>query len=391
MEVFTRVVETASYVPETIRTNKDCVEMVGDEKTNPETGTSEEWIESCTGILERRIAQDWETQHFMAKNAVGKILEKVKVPRREISIILAGNTHPAHLTPALPVLIPCKASEMHYQLQAGNTPAFDAITDDLTTAAWATTRLLGSTLIVDKTAEHHINELKQQKRNSIIYHHRQKGLAQIIAEELNMDTAGSYDVVTGCASYNYGLALADATIKAMPQYIIVVGVDKMLQITNPKDRRTVVLFGELASATLLGPSPVPGFMAHKLEMDSSLKDAICIKDGSFWQNGRAVYAWAVRKVLEYLQVARQCAEPPVAIPHQANPSMLGAIRAHKDYPPIRDMIVTGDRFGNCSTASVPHAFDVALQTERIRQGDEALFIAMGAGASSGYNRYRHVL
>ncbi len=382
------ILETESYVPAKVRTNKDLVEMLKDTE-----GTSEEWIQNCTGILERRIAEDWETQEYMAMQTVKRILDKrPDIPREQISIILAGNTHMPFLNPPLPLLIPCEASKIHQHINAGNAPAFDVITTDISSAIEAATQLTGSPVLVDKTIKiDDFPRMRELKKGAIVYQHKQTGLSQAIAIEFRLNAERSYDLTTGCASHGYGLALADAAIKKESQYIIVVGVDKMHQVTNQKDRKSVVLFGELAGAALLGPSEQPGFIYNLIETDSTMRDAIKLNNGYFEQNGRTVYTWAVKKAVELIKKGiEHCKEPPIIVPHQANPSMLKAIKAQKDFPIVKDLIITGDTFGNSSTASPAHAFDVALKTGRIQRGDYVLFVEFGAGLSYSLNVYRHL-
>jgi 3-oxoacyl-[acyl-carrier-protein] synthase-3 len=384
------LLETGKYEPEEVRTNAHLVQML----ENSEAGTSEEWIKTCTGILERRIAKEWETQEYMAAKAIDEILEKrPEIPREQISITFAGNTHMPFLEQPLPILIPCSASQVHTRLEAGKIPAFDVITNDISAVVESSNALLGSTLLVDGTLkEEDMPRLREIKKDSIVYWHQQQGMAQKIAAKKGMNVKDSYDITTGCASHGFGMALADAAIRKSAQYIIVVGVDKMLQVTNPKDRRSVVLFGELAGAILLGPSETLGFIYHRIETDSSLRDAIRLNtEGWFEQNGRAVYTVAVKTAVDLIREgAMHCTAPPVVAPHQANPSMIKSIMAQKSFPKVKDVIITGDMFGNSSTASPPHALDYAIRTGRLKKGDYFLEVSFGAGFSYALNVGRYI-
>jgi 3-oxoacyl-[acyl-carrier-protein] synthase-3 len=329
----------------------------------------------------------------MAMQTVKRILDKrPDIPREQTSIILAGNTHMPFLNPQLPLLIPCEATKIHQNINAGHAPAFDVITTDISSAIAAATQLTGSPVLVDATiSSDDFPRMRELKKGAIVYHHNQTGLAQKIAKEFGLNVEISYDLTTGCASHGYGLALADAAIRKEPQYVIVIGVDKMHQVTNQKDRKSVVLFGELAGAALLGPSEQSGFIYNLIETDSTMRDAIKLNNGYFEQNGRAVYTWAVKKAVELIKKGiEHCKEPPVVVPHQANPSMLKAVMAQKDFPTVKDLVITGDKYGNSSTASPAHAFDLALKTGRIQRGDHVLFVEFGAGLSYSLNVYRHV-
>jgi 3-oxoacyl-[acyl-carrier-protein] synthase-3 len=371
--MFTKILATASYVPETRRTNADLEKMVD---------TTDKWIMDRVGIKERRIAKPHEDHFYMVFHAVKKAIEKSGIHAENTSIILAGNTH-------VPGLVPCHAS----LLAAGhqNTAAWDVVAPDVSPANNDADLLFGS-------------------NSRVVYHHIWPSLAQVIAKELGMNAKNSYDVVTGCASFNFALALADARIQNKPQYVVVAAVDKMNGVVNEKDRASVVLFGELAGAAVLGPSKEAGFVFHHLETDGSQRDLITVKKEPgwdkpyFWQDGKAVYKWAVPKIAELTQkavdtaIADICPGRVFIVPHQANPRMLEKAREKPIFDKVHGVVVTGDMFGNSSTASIAHALDVAL-TEGVpnrfgiskpSRGDYIGILGFGAGLSSGVNVYRVV-
>jgi 3-oxoacyl-[acyl-carrier-protein] synthase-3 len=252
--------------------------------------------------------------------------------------------------------------------------AFDIITFDASAAAKACRELFGTYTIFDKKG-YVCGEDGRTNPHALVYQHHHEGLAQHIARDLGMNIERSFDVVTGCASFNYGLALADALIKNEPQYIIVAAIDKMLDVTNPKDRSTVILFGELAGAALLGPSDKPGFLGHALHTDGTKRETISMRqlNGTgpyFWQDGAAVYKWAIKKIIEHAETAAMASEGRIVfVPHQANPRMLQQAIRNKVFAHISDVILTGEKFGNSSTASIAHALDVGFETGRIKPGD----------------------
>ncbi len=393
--MFSKILATASYVPETKRTNADLERMLGTDLDNG--GTTDKWIMERVGIKERRIAQPHESHLYMATDAIKRAVEKAGINPAEASIILAGNTH-------IPDVVPCAASKFAL---GNNMAAFDVITSDASYAAEASSTLFKSIALrnQDKLIEAwdkgDFAPEKNAAKYGIIYQHKRTALAQIIARELGMNAEKSYDLVTGCASYNFALALADAAIKSKPQNIIVAAVDKMNGVVNEKDRNTIVLFGELASATVLGPSKEAGFLAHCLETDGRSRDLITVKDGYFWQDGKAVYKWAVPKIIE---LTRSIVEETrdiggnrlFLVPHQANLRMIDAARKNDVFKNVYGVVVTGDMFGNSSTASIAHALDV-LMTEGIEikrqkikpeKGDYIGIEGFGAGLSSGANVYR---
>jgi len=391
--LFTKIYGTGSYVPETVRTNSDLEKMLG---TDPETGTTDKWIMERVGIKERRIANVYETHEFMAArairqaiwNAIDNIGNTNTIKLERLSIILTGNTH-------IPGLIPCEASKYSVMPDAC---AFDVITEKLEPIENACKFLFDAyTIIGNGGIQIKSERAPDWKTQGIVYQHKQDGLAQILAREMGMKAEKSFDLATGCASFNYGLALADALIRQEPQYIVVAAVDKMLDVTNPKDRSTVVLFGELAGAAVLGPSEMPGFLTHSLHTDGLQRDAIVMKQAEgwdkpyFWQDGPAVYKWAVRTMREQARFAINASNGRVVlVPHQANPRMLKEAFKDRLFNRVADSIITGDLYGNSSTASIAHALDVGFRTERIRPEDYVGILGFGAGLSDGVNVYRNI-
>jgi 3-oxoacyl-[acyl-carrier-protein] synthase-3 len=368
--MFSKILTTASYVPETRRTNADLEKMVH---------TTDAWIMERVGIKERRISQPFETHFYMALHAVKKAAEKSGIEFGKTSIILTGNTH-------VPGLIPCHASLLAADYKG--IAAWDIIAPD------------------DKAASYDAVQLFPNK-NYAFHCHKRESLAQVIAKELGMNADDSYDLVTGCASFNFGLALADARIKCTAQNVIVAAVDKLRDIVNEKDRATVVLFGELAGAAVLAPSKQEGFISHYLETEGKYRDVITVKKEPgcdkpyFWQDGKAVYKWAVPKMIELAKKAVDdtrdvCGNRLFIVPHQANPRMIEAAKKNAVFKDVYATIITGDMFGNSSTASIAHALDVLI-TEGIEikgrktkpeKGDYIGIIGFGAGLSSGVNVYR---
>ncbi|MEM3154412.1 MAG: 3-oxoacyl-[acyl-carrier-protein] synthase III C-terminal domain-containing protein [Candidatus Woesearchaeota archaeon] len=387
--MFTKILSTACYVPETRRTNTDLEKMVD---------TTDAWITERVGIKERRITQQFETHKYMALHAVKSAIEKAGINPAGASIILTGNTH-------VPDVIPCHASETAAQM--AGTAAWDIIAPTSSIAAMDANLLFGSYILLSKNG---MITGKTDGKCALIYHHVRPSLAQTIAKELGMNADLSYDLVAGCASFNFGLALADARIQGKSQYVVVAAVDKMLDVTNPKDRATVVLFGELAGAAVLGPSKEAGFVYHHLETDGTQRNLITVKKENgwdkpyFWQDGKAVYKWAVPKIAELTQKTVDTAIADITpgrvfiVPHQANPRMLEKAREKPIFEKVHGIVTTGEMFGNSSTASIAHALDIALthgfQSKNSQtcagKHDYIGIIGFGAGLSSAVNVYRVV-
>lgn len=383
----TKILATASYLPETRRTNADLERMLGTDLNNG--GTTDQWIMERVGIKERRVAQPHESHLYMATDAVKRAIEKSGIDLKETSIILAGNTH-------VPGVVPCVASKFAI---GKNMAAFDVIANNISYAAEAACALF-KTCGIRSEDQLETGDGSGAAGHGIIYQHKKPALAQAIARELGMNAERSYDVITGCASYNFALALADASIKDKPQNIVVAAVDKMGGVVDEKDRNSVVLFGELASATVLGSSKEEGFVAHYLETDGRQRALITLNP-YFSQDGRAVYKWAVSKIEE---LTIRAVEETMDIggnrlfmaPHQANPRMLEAAMRKEIFRKVYGTVVTGDMLGNSSTASIAHALDVLLNEgvqikdhkEKPEKGDFIGILGFGAGLSSAVNVYR---
>ncbi len=410
---FSKIYSTASYVPDKVRDNAYFVQKLG---TSKETGTSIEWIEKSVGFKERRVVDDPNVTH--KEMVQGPIEEVIKDFNKErTSIILTGNTH-------FPNLIPCRAAE-YQDLRKLNKdkgyhadiPAFDIITSGMQgahVAVNATNMLAAPCGLVTAYSQTGLDDVINKPKGpleSIAYWHQTKGLAQVIAEELGMQKESSFDLITGCASFNFGLALADMIVRATKEYVVVAAVDKMLDVTNPMDRASVILFGELASAVLLGPSDTPGFIAHRMNTDGSKRDLITVKQADgwdkpyFWQNGSRVLRYAVPKVVELTEYAVEKAKKNssngrlLIVPHQANIARINDAAIEKPvFQQVAAVARTGVYFGNSSTASISHALDSTLREGikskdgivRPEPGDFLGIMGFGAGLSDAANVYRVV-
>lgn len=390
----TKILATGSYVPPTIRTNQDLETMLGTDLENG--GTTDEWIMRRVGIKERRITNG-ETHEYMAQKAIEDAIEKAKIDPKNTFIILASNTHMPDLN-----IIPCWASKIQeqYGLNSAHAnpdiPAFDIIADNtinMLAARILATRLTGSCAITTNKGADTCTIGNTHGSNSIIYWHQRAGLAQTLARQYGMQEQLSFDLATGCASYGFGLALADQIVKK-GKYAIVVGVDKMLSVVNPKDRASVILFGEIASATILGPSEQPGFLYHEIHSDGSKRELITVTQMPGWekpyfrQDGPAVHEWASEKLMQLYQLAQKHApcDTPIVVPHQANARMIQRFQTRTK----AKTILTGDLLGNSSTASPAQALDTAFKEGHVQPGQTVYLEHFGSTLSWALNVYRHI-
>ena len=163
------------------------------------------------------------------------------------------------------------------------------------------------------------------------------------------------------------------------------------------DRATCVLFGDGAGAVVLRADERPGVHASVLRADGSHAGILAVPGnvcggrivGSpfLTMDGRAVFKFAV-KVLD--EVARETlarcgmriADIDWLIPHQANVRILDATARKLGIPPEK-VVVTVDRHGNTSAASVPLALDLAVRDGRIRRGHRVILQGVGGGFTWG--------
>jgi 3-oxoacyl-[acyl-carrier-protein] synthase III len=326
------IIGTGSYVPERILNNQELERMVD---------TSDRWILERTGIRERRIAADDETNVTMGKIALGRAIENARIEPEAIEMVVAGT----------------------------NT----------TEPVWP-------------SASGHMARLLKLRRNLPFF-----------------------DLQAGCTGFNYALAVAELFIKS-GQYktVAVVGSDKLSTITDYTDRNTCVLFGDGAGAVVLQRRAEEGVIRSHLGGDYKMRDTLVLRrngDGGpsyMWMDGKKVYAFAKAamvdscfRVLDPDGMADQGAlqamldNVKAIVPHQANArimrsaaeemeSRLGLPKGSVE----NRMIVTIEKYGNNSTASIPLALDEALRDGKLRSGDLIILVGFGAGLTYGANLVR---
>ncbi|MEV6591999.1 ketoacyl-ACP synthase III [Streptomyces acidicola] len=245
-------------------------------------------------------------------------------------------------------------------------------------------------------------------------------VATEIADKLGTNKAAAFDISAGCAGFGYALTLAKGmVVDGSAEYVLVIGVERLSDLTDLEDRATAFLFGDGAGAVIVGPSEEPHigptvwgsegdksdtikqtvpwneFLPHsrlrssggtptgdvsKLPLDSKGN----VKFPAITQEGQAVFRWAVFEMAKVAQQALDAAgitpdELDVFIPHQANvriiDSMVKTLKLPEHVTVARDVRTTG----NTSAASIPLAMERLLATGEAKSGDTALVIGFGAG------------
>ena len=223
--------------------------------------------------------------------------------------------------------------------------------------------------------------------------------AAILQNKLGIKNGGAaFDVQAVCSGFVYGLTVAEKFIRSgSHRRALVVGAEVFSRILDWNDRGTCVLFGDGAGAVVLEASDQPGILASTLHADGSYSDILSVPGqvsngkviGSpFLQmDGKTVFKFAVKVLaeaaLEVLDAAgMNTSHVDWLIPHQANIRILQAT-AKKLEIPADKVIVTVDRHGNTSAASVPLALDHAVRTGQIKRGDTVLLEGVGGGFTWG--------
>lgn len=285
--------------------------------------TSDEWIRSRTGITQRHIAADHELASDLALHASRKAMEAAGIKAEEIDLIIVATTTPD-------MIFPSTACILQDKLGARDCPAFD--------------------------------------------------------------------VQAVCSGFIYALATADMFIRAgRCRNALVVGSEVYSRILDWSDRSTCVLFGDGAGAVVLSQSDRPGILSSHLHADGkhskilAVPGSIC--DGKVQgkpfliMEGSTVFKFAVKVLEEVVHEALaennlQASDIDWLIPHQANIRIIQST-AKKLGIPMEKVVVTVDKHGNTSAASIPLALDAAVRDGRIKSGQHVLLEGVGGGFTWG--------
>ena len=289
--------------------------------------TTDEWIVERTGIRERRIAADNEKTSDLALRAADRALANAGVRAGDVDLIVLATSTPDETFPATA----CR-------VQAG----------------------------------------------------------------LGIRGGAAFDIQAVCSGFIYALATADNFIKAgQAQTALVIGAETFSRILDWNDRATCVLFGDGAGAVVLqsgqgnGDGADRGILSCHLHADGRYHDYLYVDGGPsstrtvghLRMSGREVFRHAVVNLAEVVHEALAAtgltpADIDWLVPHQANRRILEGTARKLNIDPSR-IIMTVERHGNTSAASVPLALSVAVDDGRIRPGQIVLMEAMGGGFTWG--------
>ncbi|WP_338804981.1 beta-ketoacyl-ACP synthase III [Xenorhabdus griffiniae] len=284
--------------------------------------TSDEWIVTRTGIRERRIAAEDENVAILGFKAAEKAIEMAGIDKAQIDLIVVATTSSTHAFPS---------------------------------AACQIQQLLG------------------------------------------LPGVAAFDVAAACAGFTYALSVVDKFIKTgAAKHALVIGSDIISRVVDPKDRSTVILFGDAAGAMVVGASEEPGILSTHLHADGRYGDLLSLPHQSrvkcdmpeyVTMAGNEVFKVAVRELANIVDETLEANNLPHSqldwlVPHQANLRIIAATAKKLDMT-MDKVVVTLDRHGNTSAASVPTAFDEAVRDGRIQRGQLILLEAFGGGFTWG--------
>lgn len=225
--------------------------------------------------------------------------------------------------------------------------------------------------------------------------------ACLLQQRLGLHGCPAFDIQAVCTGFIYALSVVDKFIRAAnSKCALVVGAETMTRLIDWEDRSTCVLFGDGAGAVVVEADTTPGILSTHINADGDYQSLLNVPAGisSNYDRVKAGQAFVQMQGNEVFKVAvktlGRIADETLAanamntedidwlVPHQANIRIISAAAKKLDLPMER-VVVTVDRHGNTSAASVPLALDVAVKDGRIQRHDTLLLEAFGGGFTWG--------
>lgn len=316
-----KITGVSCYAPPRVVTNQDIAKIVE---------TSDEWIRTRTGIIERHYVDPGMATSHMATEAARQLLAEKQVDPKSIDLIVLASVTPDMFFPAT---------------------------------------------------------------------------ACLIQDRIGAANAWGFDLSAACSGFVYALTVGAQFVGAgTHKRALVIGSDTMSSILDFQDRATCVLFGDAAGAVLVEPAEEgEGILDFIHDVDGSGGCHLYMPAGGslhpsshetvekrmhyVHQEGQQVFKYAVRRMAD---TAAQLLERngatgediAVVVPHQAN---LRIIRATQERIGVPDekVMVNIDRFGNTTAATIPLGLRDAVESGKLKKGDLALLVAVGAGYTTG--------
>lgn len=312
-----------AYVPSKILTNAELEAMVD---------TSDEWITKRTGIKERRIAAENETTSDMGVKAAELAIERSGIDKSQIDMLICATISPDYF---------CMPST-----------------------------------------------------------------ATIIATKLGLEKITAFDVSAACTGFVYALSVAKAFIESgMKKNVLIVGAERLSTITDYTDRGTCILFGDGAGAAVISATETKSEAIIDIHTgsDGSYADLLMTPNGGsgsahdeldreaagcfMRMKGNETFKVAVRtltndvvEILEQNNIASSAITH--FVPHQANYRIIKAVGDALELKE-EQVVLTVEKYGNTSGASIPMAINDIYESGRLQEGDLMLLDAFGGGLTWG--------
>lgn len=288
--------------------------------------TTDEWIRSRTGIEQRHIAADDEFTVDLAEKAALNAMEMAGKKAEDIDLIIVATTTPDRIFPST---------------------------------------------------------------------------ACLLQQRLENHGCAAFDVQAVCTGFVYALTIADKFIKSgSNKCALVVGAETLSRIVDWTDRGTCILFGDGAGAVVLEASEEPGILSTHIHADGQYESLLTVPagisngvdklpelDAHIRMKGNEVFKMAVNtlgrivdETLEHNNMEKT--DIDWLVPHQANTRIINAT-AKKLKMSMDHVVLTVNKHGNTSAASVPLALDTAVRDGRIKRGETLLLEAFGGGFTWG--------
>lgn len=215
---------------------------------------------------------------------------------------------------------------------------------------------------------------------------------------LGMEHGFAFDVQAVCSGFIYALSMGNNLIASgQAKRVLVIGAEKMSSVLDWTDRGTCILFGDGAGAVILeeAPDDKSGILTVHLHSDGRYRDMLYTSGGvattktagTIQMQGREVFKHAVEALAQVVDEALAAThlkpeDIDLLVPHQANLRIIEGT-AKKLNMPMEKVVVTLDKHGNTSAASIPLALHDAVSNGRVKRGDILLLEAMGGGFTWG--------
>jgi 3-oxoacyl-[acyl-carrier-protein] synthase-3 len=226
--------------------------------------------------------------------------------------------------------------------------------------------------------------------------------ATTVQAKLGITKGFAFDLQAVCSGFVYAMATADSHIKSgLAHNVLVIGAETFTRILDWQDRTTCVLFGDGSGAVILsahsgtGTISDHGVLTSHLRSDGRHNSKLYVDGGPsstqtvghLRMEGKEVFKHAVGMITDVVLDAFAATglgadDIEWFVPHQANKRIIDASAKKLGIKPEK-VVITVDRHGNTSAASIPLALDVAVKDGRIKKGDLVLLEAMGGGFTWG--------